>query len=161
MDGLSIHNLIGMKTNTWMVISLIFLIWAVGATMGTVNYYQISQNQQTTIANLQSVVNNVAVKVNIGINYGNGTTAWYNDTYISNGWSLFNATMSITTVNYTVDPVLGIWVKGINGVFENATAAQYWLWYTWSSGNWTLGPVGADAYLLKNGETIKWELTTF
>lgn len=142
-----------------MVISLVFLIWAIGATMGIVNYYQISQNQQTTIANLQSVVDNVAVKVNIGINYGNGTTAWYNDTYISNGWSLFNATMRIATVNYTVS--FGIWVNGINGVFENATAGKYWMWYTWSSGNWTLVWIGSDTYLLKNGDTIKWELSTF
>jgi len=149
-----------MKTNIWTVISLIFLIWAVGATAGAANYYQISQNQQTMITNLQSVVNNVAVKVNVGINYGNGTTVWYNDTYIANGWTLLNATTRIATVNYTVYS-FGTWVNGINGVFENATANQYWLWYTWSSGNWTLGSVGADAYLLRNGETIKWELTRF
>lgn len=161
MDGLSVHKGESLKTNIWALLSIIFLVWAVGASVASVNYYQIAQKQQTTIDNLQSIVSNVAVKANIAINYGNGTTIWYNDTYIPIGWSLFNLTGKLCTVKFTEYPSLGIWINSINGVSEDPSSNKYWIWYVWSSGAWNIGPVGADQYIVKNGDILKWELTKF
>ncbi|MDH5810645.1 MAG: DUF4430 domain-containing protein [Candidatus Methanomethylicaceae archaeon] len=150
-----------MKINIWAIASIIFLVWAVGATVATSNYYMLSQRQQTTIENLQSIVSNVAIKVNLAVSYGNGTVTWYNDTYLPIGWTLFNATAKLCNVRFTVYPSMGIWINSINGVSEDPAANKYWIWYTWTSNGWSMGPVGADQYMLKNGETIKWELTKF
>ncbi|MGQ9759577.1 MAG: DUF4430 domain-containing protein [Candidatus Methanomethylicaceae archaeon] len=150
-----------MRLNIWALLSIIFLIWAVGASVLSVNYYQESQKQQTTIENLQSVISDVAIKVNIAINYGNGTTVWYNGTYIPIGWSLFNATEKICKIKFTVFPSLGIWINSINGVSEDPASNKYWIWHLWTSNAWSMGPVGADQYFLKNGDILKWELTKF
>jgi len=160
MDGLSIHNVIDMKANIWVVISLVFLIWAVGATAGAVNYYQISQNQQTTISNLQSLVNNLGIKVNIAINYGNGTIEWHNDTYIPIGFSLFNATQKVATLNYTTSP-LGTFVTGINGVSQDVAANRYWVYDTWSNGKWEIVWIATTDYALHDNEIVMWSLKQF
>ncbi|MCQ5341269.1 MAG: DUF4430 domain-containing protein [Candidatus Methanomethylicia archaeon] len=149
-----------MKVNLWAITSIIFLIWAIIATTGLVNYYQISQKQQTTIENLQSIISDVAIKVNIAISYGNGTTIWYNNTYIPNGWSLFNASVKLCKIEYKVYP-FGIYITSINGVSENPKEGKYWIWYRYTNNTWEYGPIGSDQYILKNNEIIKWELTKF
>jgi hypothetical protein len=160
MDGLSIHNVIDMKANIWAVISIVFLIWAVVATVGAANYYQISQTQQTTISNLQSLVNNLGIKVNIAINYGNGTIDWHNDTYIPIGFSLFNATQKVATLDYT-SSALGIFVTGINGVSQDVTANRYWVYDTWSNGEWEIVWTAALNYVLHDNEIVMWSLKQF
>jgi len=147
--------------NPWALASIVLLVWAVGATVAASNYYVLSQRQGSMIESLQSIVSNVANKVNLAVSYGNGTVVWYNDTYFPIGWSLFNATAKLCNVVFTVYPSMGIWVNSINGVSEDPSANKYWIWYTWSSDGWSMGPVGADQYVIKNGETIKWELTKF
>jgi len=150
-----------MRTNIWAITTIVFLVWAMGATIAASNYYMLSQKQQATIESLQSIVSNVAIKVNLAISYGNGTVVWYNDTYLPIGYSLFNATAKLCRVGFTVYPSMGIWVNSINGVSEDPSTNKYWIWYTWSSNGWKMGPVGADQYPLRDGETLKWELTKF
>ncbi|MEJ5292783.1 MAG: DUF4430 domain-containing protein [Candidatus Methanosuratincola sp.] len=149
-----------MATNTWTLISGVLLIWAIGASVGLAYYYQESQNQQVIINNYESVIDNVAIKVNLGFDYGNGTTVWKNGTYVPIGYTLLNGTLKVAQVNYSVYPY-GVWVNGINGVFENVAENTYWVYYVWSNNDWEMGPVGADQYVLKNGESVKWILTKF
>ncbi len=156
-----------MRSSVWTAVALVFLVWAVGATVGLAQFYQTSQNQAVTINNLQSVVNelqgvvgNISIRTTIGVDYGNGTITWYNNTYAPIGSTLLNQTMRLASVTYDVYP-FGIWVNGINGVRENASAGQYWMIYSWSSGNWIELTVGAADYTLSNGEIVKWALTKF
>ncbi|MBC7120637.1 MAG: DUF4430 domain-containing protein [Candidatus Methanosuratus sp.] len=151
-----------MARNTWTIISGVLLIWAIGATVGLAYYYQTSQNQQVLIENYESVIDDVVIKVNLGIDYGNGTTVWNNDTYVPIGSDLLNATLKVAQVNYT-EYSSGILVNGINGVLENKSASTYWLYYVWSDVDldWVEGYVGADQYILKNGESVKWVLKVY
>lgn len=149
-----------MASNLWKPLSVVFLIWAIGASVGLAYYYQTSQTQQTLLNNYASVIDYVAIKVNLGIDYGNETMVWNNNTYVPINAPLLNATMKLAQVNYTVTPY-GIWVYGINGVFEDAGANKYWLYYVWSGTSWEMGAVGAGEYIPANGDSIKWVLTQF
>jgi autotransporter translocation and assembly factor TamB len=144
-----------MKSNMWAAIALIFLIWAVGATAGMVYYYQTNQNQQKVITSLESIVDSTTMRVNIGVKYGNGTTVWYNGTYVPLGASAFNATTKVVTLNYSV--TWGTYVTGINGVMENITSQESWFYYSWINGTKTSASVGVTEYILSNGEIITWE----
>lgn len=112
------------------------------------------------IKSLQAIVSETSLKVNIAISYGNGTIVWYNNTYFPIGFSLFNATQKLCKIEYVTYP-FGIYITSINNVSEDPSAKKYWIWYTWSSNKWEMGPVGADQYVLKNGDVLKWELTKF
>lgn len=144
----------------WKASSIIFLIWAIIATTISVNYYQLSQNQENIIKSLQAIISETSLKVDIAISYGNGTIIWHNNTYLPIGSSLFNATQKLCKIKYTVFPY-GIYITSINNVSEDPSAGKFWIWYIWSSNKWEMGPVGADQYILKNGDILKWELTKF
>jgi hypothetical protein len=151
------YRVIHMKTNIWMIASVIFLIWAIGASAGTAYFYQISQNQQIRIANLESAMNS-PMKVNILINYSNGTAIWYNNTAVSLDANLLNATEQIAIVNLT-HYSFGDFVNSINGVLP--VGNQFWGSYTYDSGNWIALTKGAGDYQLRNNEILKWELTSY
>ncbi len=146
-----------MKINIWTIASVIFLIWAIGASVGTAYFYQISQNQQIRIDNLESAINS-PMKVNLLISYNNGTEVWYNNTAVSLDATLLNVTMKVATVNLT-HYSFGDFVNSINGVVPGAN--QFWGSFTFDSGQWVALTKGASDYQLRNNETLKWELTSF
>jgi hypothetical protein len=105
--------------------------------------------------------------VNICIDYGNGTVEWHNKTVISTGSSLFQLTQNVATVNFTYDALMKpghIRLTSINSKKEytNYTIGYSeggaWLWYYWNDNRqeWIFGPVGCDAWILKDGGTYKW-----
>lgn len=103
-----------------------------------------------------SIGNAVTLKVNLCIDYGNGTTTWYNNTSILSGSTLFDLTQKVATVEYTyyanMEPGHML-IGSINGWMQG-----WWLWYYWDAekGEWTFGPVGCDAWMLKDGGIYKW-----
>ena len=105
--------------------------------------------------------------VNICIYYGNGTVEWHNKTAIATGSSLFQLTKKVATINYTYDALMKpghIRITSINNrrEYTNYTIGYSeggaWLWYYWDENkqNWAFGPVGCDAWMLKDGGTYKW-----
>jgi len=97
------------------------------------------------------------MRVNICIDYGNGTIEWYNDTVIPLGYNLLEATKRIAIVNYTYWPSYrASFVDAINGVWNKG--AYYWMWYYWDLElkTWRYGNCGADLYVLSKGEIIRW-----
>lgn len=149
-----------MKFNIWTVATLIFLIWAVAASGMAASYYQTSQNQATTISNLQSAVNETAIQVSIGIDYGNGTVSWYNNTYAPIGVNALNATRMVANVAATYYASFGEYlVTGINGVnntVTSPTSGQSWVYSVWENGTSTSPYVGADQYLMIHGDILVW-----
>jgi hypothetical protein len=100
------------------------------------------------------------LSVNIAIDYGNGTTEWFNDTKVPAGYTLFELTQKISTIKYTYYSYISpghVMVGSIND--KNSTLTSYWLWYYWdiSGKSWVLGPVGCDAWLLQNGGIYEWK----
>ncbi len=102
---------------------------------------------------MMSRVEGTLITVNLGIDYGNNTRVWLNNTDVLIGMTLFDVTKQLTDLNYTVSQY-GVFVNSINGV-ENAYP-YYWMWWIWDGAEWILGEVGADSYTLKDGDTILW-----
>lgn len=121
-----------------------------------------------TIRELGNSISEVAtLVVNICIDYGNETLEWHNGTKIPPGLSLFQATQKVAAVNH----VYYAWMKpghirliAINNKEEYTNyAGSYsegyaWIWSYWDDNkqNWVPGPVGCDAWMLKNGGIYKW-----
>jgi hypothetical protein len=94
------------------------------------------------------------------IDYDNGTHMWHNNTLVSRGADLLNATRIVAEVDY----MLGQWgpfITHINGVGGDANT--FWLYYIWNetSANWDYGLVAADLYVLQEGEILSWVYTRF
>ena len=123
--------------NVWFTVSLA-LISALVLTSGlTFYYYSRYVTAEKQYLDTLSSLNEVSYKVNILINYGNGTKRWYNQTTIPIGWSFLNATLKATEgkVEGTWYP-FGVFVTSINGV--RGTGQQFWLWFHWdkAKGKW-------------------------
>ena len=95
--------------------------------------------------------------VDIKIDYGNGTVAWFNGTRIVTGESLLNATRYIAEIDYTMYD-FGVFVNTLNGV--GGDADKYWLWSYYDEG-WQSGSVGADQWRLHDGDAVAWTYTGF
>jgi len=95
------------------------------------------------------------IKVSLCINYGNSTLEWHNVS-ISSGMTLFDLTQEVARVEYSYWSTLEpghILVTSINDYAEG-----YWIWYYWDEvkKDWIFGPVGCDAWILKNNGVYKW-----
>jgi len=113
----------------------------------------------------QSIGETVTLSVNIGLDYGNGTVVWHNGTETSAGSTLFELTQKIATVNYTYYALMEPGHVLIDSINDKAaytdpsyTSGYSWIWHYWddSEKKWIVGPVGCDAWLLKDGGTYRW-----
>lgn len=112
-----------------------------------------------------SISESTTLTVSIQINYGNGTIEWHNSTKVPAGYTLFKLTQNITIINYTyyasIEPG-HILVDSINDKASHTDPSfswgYSWIWYYWSEeqNKWIVGPVGCDAWLLKDGGMYKW-----
>ncbi len=116
-------------------------------------------NEKQNLTGLVKEYEQYIMHVNVCIDYRewNGTVVWYNNTVVSLGCNLLQATETITTVNYTYWPAYqASFVDAINGVWNQGSC--YWMWYRWDAekNSWVYGGCGADRYTLINNETIMW-----
>ncbi len=149
-----------MKTNMWTIISVIFLVWAVSSTSIAASYFMTTQNQQKTITSLQALVDEVTIKASIAIDYGNGTTVWYNNTVFPLNVNLFNATQKIANLTYYTST--DVFVTGVNGVMENPSSAQYWVYETWVGGAWQIDwSTTVTTFVLGHNDLVRWSLHTW
>lgn len=116
----------------------------------------------------RSVSEAATLSVNILIDYGNGTREWHNGTSVSAGYTLFKLTQEIAVIDYKYYAELEpghIMIDSINGKakYSNYTNPLFywgysWIWFYWDTNQnkWISGPVGCDAWLLKDGGVYKW-----
>jgi len=129
------------------------LVWA-ATTTGLLAYYYLRFQEYD---NLIREYETVTMRVNILIDYGNGTKIWYNNTVVPQGATLLNATERVAVVQTTYWPQYqAVFVDAINGVYP--TKPHYWWWKYWdtNSKEWKDGEVGADLCKLKPNETVMW-----
>jgi len=93
----------------------------------------------------------LTVRVDMLIDYGNGTRAWFNDTLASAGYTVFDVLCLIANVDYEAysgwvgyPNNTAYFVTGINGVRMNATHAWFWWYWDPSARKWVLPPYGAN-----------------
>lgn len=104
----------------------------------------------------KSIGEAVAIKVSLCIDYGNTTIVWYNETSVFPGSTLFDLTRKVAQVEPEYWPLMEpghVTVKSINNC-----AQGYWLWYYWDEekDEWIFGPVGCDAWMLRDDGVYKW-----
>jgi hypothetical protein len=103
---------------------------------------------------------NTTIKVNLCIDYGNGTVRWYNVS-TSPGVSLFELTNQVAKIEYEYYQKMEpghVLMKTINGVAPSPAEGKYWFWYYWdeNSNQWVFGQVGCDAWTLRDNGTYRW-----
>jgi len=95
------------------------------------------------------------IEVSLSIDYSNLTIESHNVS-IPLGTTLFDLTRKIAKVEYsywsTMEPGHKL-VTSINNYTEG-----YWIWYYWDEveSNWIFGPVGCDAWILKDNGIYNW-----
>jgi hypothetical protein len=136
-----------MTRRTFIFVALGLLAWALVASLASAYYYY-SYND------LYQKTREATIHMNLGINYGNGTIQWYNQTEARSGDTLLEATLEVAEVYYETS-AYGAFVKAINGV--NQPATKSWIWWKWTQQDgWESGQVGSDAYILGDNEILYW-----
>jgi len=118
-------------------------------------------HSETVVKAYSGVMGTVELKVDLCIDYGNGTVIWSNATSMPVGSSLFDLTQKQAVVDYQYWAMMEpghMLVTSINGLEQDYTTLQYWFWYYWDAetGEWVHGLVGCDAWKLKTDGIYKW-----
>lgn len=130
---------------------LAYTVWSVIATAYTGYYYMQYKQLENTLKTMQSLV----LKVNVLINYGNETKEWHNATLVPVGATVFNATVAVAEVDYTMYGEDAM-INSINGVQYTQDAG--WIWWIWdpSTSQWKPTLEATNKHILTDGETIGW-----
>ena len=135
--------------NRWKVAALFIICWALIASL-LAGYYWLQYND------IQSRIGGILIYVNVGVDYGNKTRVFYNNTKALTGETLFGVTKRVVDVGYQASS-FGIYVTSINS--KNASGPSgwtYWIWNNTARPPWSAVMEGADAYKVTNEETFLW-----
>ena len=137
------------------IVLFLLITWALSATFISLYLYGVALD-------LRMKYSNEIIFVNIGINYGNGTLVWYNDTRVIKGTTVFQALLFVAERVNASTGVSGIYVKGINGVNEYDSVAWLYAIYgrevpTWQKvDGWRYPSVSSDKVVLENNDVVVW-----
>ena len=100
------------------------------------------------------------IAVNALLNFGNGTSKWFNGSRVPVGWNFYNLTMHIANgkveSDYYASPLNEHYINAIDGVRQDGSS----FWHLWQFCNkdqaWSYSNIGADDIILSNGRTIAW-----
>ncbi len=103
----------------------------------------------------RSISEITTIQVNLLIDYANTTRKWCNVS-APLGTTLFNLTRTVAKIEYSYWSTMEPGHMLITSI--NNSAEGYWVWYYWDEhgGEWVFGPVGCDAWMLKDGGVYKW-----
>jgi hypothetical protein len=148
------------KRNNWVWIAAILLCTTLGASFATVYFYSQSDYYKRNYESLAGELNNLTIRVNLKIDYGNGTVRWYNGTRVPLEATLLIATKTVLKIEYTLSD-FGAFVNTINGV--SGDMSHFWLWsyFDKRQGSWAPGLVGSDKWILHNEDVVAWTFSTF
>lgn len=97
------------------------------------------------------------VVISIRMDYGDETIMWFNDTRVPLGTNFLNATGIISELELQSSE-WGVFVISIDGVGGDTNS--FWLWDYYDDG-WQMGPVGADQWIVHDGDILSWTYTSF
>ncbi len=143
-----------MQRKTKIVIALL-LIWSLTASFLAIQFY-------TAYNQLRESHYEKIITVTMGINYGNGTLVWYNDTEVISGCNVYLLLLLLAdSVNASVG-AFGVYVSGINNV--NEYDSVFWLYAVYKRNvsvfarvdDWIYPAVSCDDLTLVDGDIIVW-----
>ncbi|MDH7563821.1 MAG: hypothetical protein QHH24_02915 [Candidatus Bathyarchaeota archaeon] len=134
--------------NKWFMVSLLLACWALIASF-LAAYYTIRY------LDLHERIGGVLMSVNIGIDYGNGSRTWLNQTKAFSGQTLFDVTKQVANVTYNTG-AYGTEILSINAVSKQGSFGwTYWVWNS-TANAWLIVWENVDSYVVANGETFMW-----
>jgi len=142
------------KKRTLAFATLAISVWA-ALTTSLLGYYYLRFQEYVDLSHEYEAV---TMRINIVIDYGNGTKVWYNNTLVPLGATLLNATETVANVQSTPWPEYqAVFIDAINDV--PTTETHFWWWKCWDRDvhEWKDGEIGADIYRLKPKETVMWQ----
>jgi len=135
--------------NKWVIISMALAFWALTASFIAAYYW-------LQYSDLNGRIGGVLIYVNLGIDYGNTTRIWHNNTKTLTRMTLFDLTKQVANITYQVGLYGGIEITSINGVGKRDSYGwTYWRWNS-TSNSWDIIWESADSCLIANGETYIW-----
>jgi len=141
--------------NARKLVTIFLVFWALAATFTAAYFYVI-------IISMRPLTSSEVIYVDIGINYGNGTLVWINNTKVLKGSSVFQTLLLVADEVNVTTGTSGIYVRGINGVNEYDSVAWLYAIYgrevpTWQKvDNWRYPSVSPDKLALENNDIIVW-----
>ena len=112
---------------------------------------------EKAVADAQGNLKGLTILINIKIEYGDSED-WYNSTRIPINSNLLEATQFVVEVNYS-QREYGAIVNSINKVGGDPN--NFWAWKYYDNDNWQNGPIGADSWILHDGDIVSWVYTRF
>lgn len=112
------------------------------------------------IESLQGNLDDLTIRIDMKIDYGNETIVWHNNTRIPLGANLLTATKVISSVEYSTGE-FGAFVEKIDGVGGDPNTFWLWNYYDRDSGVWEYGPVASDMWAPHNGDVVSWVYSGF
>jgi len=140
--------------------TLAILVWA-ALTTSLFGYYYLRFQEYVSLSHDYEAV---TMRVNIAIDYGNGTKVWHNSTLVPLGFTLLNATELVADINYTNWPELeAVFIDSIDAVENNVEEAKSWFWWRWdkTTSQWILGEVGANQHILHYRDLVAWAYQSY
>jgi hypothetical protein len=141
-------------------ILLLVIIVVVSSQLGVWNYYYRSLSPAHPRNDVPHPGGSSYLDVNTLINYGNGSSEWFNRSDVPIGWNFYNLTVHIATVHSVFYSGLlnEHEIVGINGVASSPLSPFYWsLWKVCQVEKaWEYTKFGADDISLANGDVLAW-----
>lgn len=165
-----------MEKRLYLYVALAMLIWAIcGSALAGYYFtqYSIYRNEYTALVtgfnslsqamgNLSNMMESLSLRVNLLINYGNGTLVWYNNTAMPVGSTAFTAIMAVAKVEYRdYGQELGILVTSINGLASTFSQGWFYWYVNTSNSTWISPEYSCGKYILHRGDTIGFAYESF
>ncbi len=145
--------------NIWMWAAAALLCTTIGASYFALNYQSQNVKLQDDYAALLTDVEDLTVRINMKIDYGDGNVVWFNDTRVPLDVTLLKALELFSEIEYTTSEY-GAFVTKVDGVGDDPT--KFWLWFFYEAevGSWAYGPSAADFWILHDGDVVSWVYAT-
>ncbi len=137
------------------ILLVLLLTWALTATFLAIFFAYL-------YLGAESKFSQTIIYVNVGINYGNGTLMWYNNTRALNKMSAYEVLLLVANVSANVG-VYGVYIFEINGVIENENCS--WMYAAYDRNDvqamaivdsWVYPAISSDKFIVRNGDIIVW-----
>ena len=92
------------------------------------------------------------------VDFGNGTSLWYNNTHVQPGWNMYTETVVLSHGDLQAQwyPVYQEHLlTGIDGI-PDSQSMSWFLWTYNKTASWQPSQVGADLLQVYNGSVIAW-----
>ena len=145
-----------MSEQTYKIAAAILLCTTILAGVMAVQYNAKYLASEAEYSLLLEELEDTTATVDILIDFGDSST-WYNYTRVPLGSTMLNATYYVAELGVQSSE-WGDFVVFIDEV--GGEANRYWLWDYHDEG-WQVGPVGADTWIVHDGDVLRWTYTSF